>query len=80
VKLILCIAVMLRRSPAASRCQNRVLAISPLVCQAHEMVNRLRLAAPELLLEVSSNETVPKGIDCSFGRDIFRRIVETDPS
>jgi hypothetical protein len=46
VKLILRIAIMLRRSPAASRCRNGVFTISLLVCQAHEMVDRLRLAAP----------------------------------
>jgi hypothetical protein len=46
VKLILCIAITLHRSPAASRCQNRVFTIIPLVCQAHEMVDHLRLAAP----------------------------------
>jgi hypothetical protein len=43
------------------------------------MVDGLRLAAPQLLLEVASDETVPKGIDGSLGQNIFRRVAEADP-
>jgi hypothetical protein len=44
------------------------------------MVDGLQLAAPQLLLEVASDETVPKSIDGSLGRNIFRRVVEADLS
>jgi hypothetical protein len=44
------------------------------------MVDSFRLAAPQLLLEVASDETIPKGIDGSFGQNVFCHIVEADPS
>jgi hypothetical protein len=44
------------------------------------MVNGFRLIAPQLLLEVASDEAIPEGVDGSFGRNIFRRIAEADPS
>jgi hypothetical protein len=44
------------------------------------MVDSLHLAAPQLLLEVASDETIPKGIDGSLRRNIFRRVVEADLS
>jgi hypothetical protein len=44
------------------------------------MVDGFWLAAPQLLLEVASDETIPKGVDGSLGQNIFRRIVEADPS
>jgi hypothetical protein len=44
------------------------------------MVDGLWLAAPQLLLEVASDETVPKGVDGSLERNIFCRVAETDPS
>jgi hypothetical protein len=40
------------------------------------MVDGFRLATPQLLLEVASDETIPKGVDGSFGRNIFRRVAE----
>jgi hypothetical protein len=46
VKLILRITVTLRQSSAASRCRNGVFTISPLIRQAHEMIDGLRLATP----------------------------------
>jgi hypothetical protein len=44
------------------------------------MVDGLRLAAPYLLLEVASDESVLKGVDGSLRRNIFRRVAEADPS
>jgi hypothetical protein len=44
------------------------------------MVDGFRLAAPQLLLEVTLDETIPKGVDGSFGRNIFCRVAEADPS
>jgi hypothetical protein len=44
------------------------------------MVDSLWLAAPDLLFEVASDETVPKGIDGPLGQNIFRYVAETDPS
>jgi hypothetical protein len=35
------------------------------------MVDGFRLAAPQLLLEVVSDETILKGVDGSLGRNIF---------
>jgi hypothetical protein len=43
------------------------------------MVDSFRLTVPQLLLEVTSDEAIPEGIDGSFGRNIFRRIAEADP-
>jgi hypothetical protein len=44
------------------------------------MVDGLWLAASQLLLEVMLDETIPKGVDGSLRRNIFRRVAETDPS
>jgi hypothetical protein len=44
------------------------------------MVDGFWLAAPQLLLEVASDETIPKGVDGSLGRNIFHRIAEADRS
>ena len=64
----------------ASGCCDGVFAIGPLVRQAHEVIDSLRLAAPKLFLEVASKEAVSKGIDGPFGRDVFRRVADADPS
>jgi hypothetical protein len=44
------------------------------------MVDDFRLTASQLLLEVASDETIPKGVDGSLGQNIFHRIAEADPS
>jgi hypothetical protein len=44
------------------------------------VVDGLWLAASKLLLEFASEETVSKGVDGSFERNIFRHVVEADPS
>jgi hypothetical protein len=44
------------------------------------VIDGLWLATPKFLLEVASEETVLKGVDGPFGRNIFRRIAEADPS
>jgi hypothetical protein len=44
------------------------------------MVDGFRLAASELLLEVALDKPVPKSIDGSLGRNIFRRVAEANPS
>jgi hypothetical protein len=64
----------------ASRCYDGIFSISPLLRQAHEVADGLWLAAFVLLLEVASDKTVPKGIDGSFGRNIFCCVAEGDPS
>jgi hypothetical protein len=43
------------------------------------MVDGLRLAAPELPLEVASKEAVSKGIDGPLRRDVLCRVMEADP-
>jgi hypothetical protein len=44
------------------------------------MVDGFQLAAPQLLLKVASDETIPKGVDGSLGQNIFCCIAEADPS
>jgi hypothetical protein len=44
------------------------------------MVDGFRLAAPQLFLEVASDETILKGVDGSLGQNIFCRIAKADPS
>jgi hypothetical protein len=43
------------------------------------MVDGLRLAAPELFLEIASKEAVSKGIDGPLRRDLLCRVTEADP-
>jgi hypothetical protein len=44
------------------------------------MVDGFWLAAFELLLEVASDKPIPKSVDGSLGRNIFRRVAEANPS
>jgi hypothetical protein len=44
------------------------------------MVDGLRLATSELLLEVASDKPIPKSVDGSLGRNIFCRVAEANPS
>jgi hypothetical protein len=80
VKLIFSINVTLSGSPMAPRGHDGVFSISPLICQAHEMVDCLWLATSELLLEVTSDEPIPKSVNGSLERNIFHRVAEADPS
>jgi hypothetical protein len=43
------------------------------------MVDALRLAMSELLLEVALNKPVLKSVDGAYGRNIFRRVAEANP-
>jgi hypothetical protein len=55
----------------APRVCDGMFSVSPLVSQAHEMVDGLRLASSQLLPEVLPDEAISKSIDGSFGRDIL---------
>jgi hypothetical protein len=46
---------------------NGILHVSPFICKAHEVVDRLGLGSTQLLSEVPSNETIPESVNCSFG-------------
>jgi hypothetical protein len=48
-----------------------IFSVSPLVCQAHEIVDGLGLALSQLFPEVPLDEAVLKSIDGSFGRDVL---------
>jgi hypothetical protein len=80
MELVFSVDVALRRPMMASRRCDGVFAICPFVRQAHEVIDGLWLAATELLLEVASEETVLKGVDGSFGRNILRRVAEAGPT
>jgi hypothetical protein len=50
---------------------NGIFSVSPLVCQAHEMVDGLGLASSQLFPEVPPDEVVSKSVDGSFRRDVL---------
>jgi hypothetical protein len=48
-----------------------IFSVSPLICQAHEMVDGLWLALSQLFPKVPPDEAVLKSVDGPFGRDIL---------
>jgi hypothetical protein len=65
--LIFCVITVIWRAMMVYGVLNGVFSIGPLVCEAHEVVDRPGLGSPQLFSEVPSNETIPKSINSSFG-------------
>jgi hypothetical protein len=65
--LIFCVITIVWRAMMVYGVPNGVFSIGPLVCEAHEVVDRLGLGSHQLFAEVPSNETIPESVNSSFG-------------
>jgi hypothetical protein len=71
VELILWVNVVIWQATTTPRVCDGIFSVSPLICQAHEMVDGLGLASSQIFPEVLPDEAVSKSIDGSFGRDVL---------
>jgi hypothetical protein len=71
VELILWVDITVQRATMTPRVCDGIFSVSPLICQAHEMVDGLGLASSQLFPEVPPDEAISKSIDGFFGRDVL---------
>jgi hypothetical protein len=67
VELIFWVDVVVYGSATTPRDCDRIFPVSPLICQAHEVVDGFWLASSQLFPEVTPDEAIPESVDGPFG-------------